>query len=328
MKAALCFIINYEHQLNKEEIWREWIEPNKDILNVYFYYKDFNKIKSNWIAEHAIPSSYIYETSYFHVIPAYLSLMKYGLRHDMQNNWFCFLTDSCCPIISPRRFRYLFYTHFNKSIMKWRPAYWNILFHKRANLALLNKEYHLANDPWFVLKRENVLQIIHFTQKDKQNTKIICDGGLANESIFAIILYWYNQLQYQNTHVISDVTHISDWTRMSSPTSPHIFKEGNEDDTKFIYSSLEKTKYAMFIRKIAPEFPDSMLRHIIYQYNDKEDAKLVIKKSLHYIYFEWKPIIIICYKIAIYNWVPIILFLYILFQLFMSYNYLKDIYVL
>ena len=46
MKIALCFIINYDHILNKEDIWREWIEPNKDIINVYFYYKDFNKIKS------------------------------------------------------------------------------------------------------------------------------------------------------------------------------------------------------------------------------------------------------------------------------------------
>ena len=47
MKIALCFIINYEHILNKEDIWREWIEPNKDIINVYFFYKDFRKIKSH-----------------------------------------------------------------------------------------------------------------------------------------------------------------------------------------------------------------------------------------------------------------------------------------
>ena len=44
MKVALCFIISYEHILNKEEIWKTWIESNKDIINVYFYYKDINKI--------------------------------------------------------------------------------------------------------------------------------------------------------------------------------------------------------------------------------------------------------------------------------------------
>ena len=46
MKIALCFIISYEHILNKEDIWKQWIEPNKDIINTYFYYKDITKIKS------------------------------------------------------------------------------------------------------------------------------------------------------------------------------------------------------------------------------------------------------------------------------------------
>ena len=91
MKAALCFIISYEHILNKEELWKEWIEPNKDIINVYFYYKDFNKIKSQWIREHTIPPNFIHETSYYHVIPAYLSLMRFALLHDAYNSWFCML---------------------------------------------------------------------------------------------------------------------------------------------------------------------------------------------------------------------------------------------
>ena len=108
MKVALCFIINYNHILNKENIWREWIEYNKDIINVYFYYKDLKKIRSKWIMEHTIPPSYIYETSYYYTIPAYFSLMKFAVNHDSNNLWFCMLTDSCCPIISPEKFRYLF----------------------------------------------------------------------------------------------------------------------------------------------------------------------------------------------------------------------------
>ena len=43
MKVSLCFIISYNHVLKKEEIWKEWIEYNKDIINIYFYYQDFNK---------------------------------------------------------------------------------------------------------------------------------------------------------------------------------------------------------------------------------------------------------------------------------------------
>ena len=100
MKIALCFIISYEHILNKEHIWREWIEPNKDIINVYFFYKDFKKIKSQWIREHTIPSTAIVETDYYHVIPAYLSILNFAMGHDNENMWFALLTDACCPIIS------------------------------------------------------------------------------------------------------------------------------------------------------------------------------------------------------------------------------------
>ena len=49
MKIALCFIISYEHILNKEEIWKEWIQPNKDIINIYFYYKDLKKTRYLWL---------------------------------------------------------------------------------------------------------------------------------------------------------------------------------------------------------------------------------------------------------------------------------------
>ena len=287
MKIALCFIISYDHILNKEEIWKEWIEPNKDIINIYFYYKDFNKIKSQWIRDRTIPTNYIHETSYYHVIPAYLSLMRFALKHDNDNNWFCMLTDSCCPIISPKRFRYLFYNNYKKSIMSWRPAWWNTEFHKRANLALLPKEIHLANDPWFVLNKEHVLQILTFVNNKKDITKTICSGGLANESLFAIILYCYRQLDLKGP-VISSVTHLTDWSRMTSATSPHTFKEANEKDIKFIDSELEKNNYSMFIRKVAPEFPNDILKQYIYEKTREEDNKLVLKEPNIFIYNRFK----------------------------------------
>jgi hypothetical protein len=262
MKIALCFIISYEHILNKEEIWKEWIEPNKDIINVYFYYKDFNKIKSQWIREHTIPPNYIHETDYLHIIPAYLSIIRFALNQDSQNNWFCMLTDSCCPIISPKKFRDLFYNNYNKSILKWSSAWWNPAKRKRANLYLLPKEFHLGNDPWFVLNKEHVLQILTFVDTKRDITRIICSGNIANESLFAIILYSYRQLEV-NGPVISEITHIADWNRNTTATSPHVFKEGNEVDIKFIDSSLEKNQYAIFIRKVSPEFPNDILKRYI-----------------------------------------------------------------
>jgi len=272
MKAALCFIISYDHVLNKEHIWRKWIEPNKVIINVYFYYKDYNKIKSDWIRNNALPQSHIHETSYYYVIPAYISLINYACGHDKKNTWLCFLTDSCCPIISPKRFRYLFFKNYNKSIISWRYAWWNTTYHKRANLALLPQEYRLANDPWFVLKREDALKCWSFIHNNSKITKIVCSGGLANESLFSIILYINKQLD----NVICSATHVTDWSRMASPTSPHIFKDANAIDLKFIENELSKNKNVMFIRKIASVFPDEVLEQFIYKHSEKEDEILNI----------------------------------------------------
>jgi len=308
MKVALCFIINYDHILNKEELWRKWIEPNKDIINVYFYYKDINKIKSKWIMNHTIPPDNIFETSYFHVIPAYLSVLNYALNQDVNNQWFCLLTDSCCPIVSPRRFRYMFFNYYNKTILSWKRAWWNIRYHKRANLLRLPSEFHLGNDPWFVMKRENVLQMLHFIKTQQTTFKTICDGGLANESIFAIIMCAYKQLE-PNGHVISAVTHLTDWNRMSSFTSPHIFKDVNNADLKFIDTELEKNKYALFIRKIAPEFSDDTLNNYIYRKNKHRDDALVIVMPPLFIYLRIKYYL---YYFGLYG-LPLLLGLYLAF---------------
>jgi hypothetical protein len=279
MKIALCFIISYDHILNKEEIWREWIEPNKDIINVYFYYKDFRKIKSKWIMEHSLPPNSIYETTYFHVMPAYISLLNFACNHDSQNKWFCMLTDSCCPIISPKKFRYLFYNEHNYSLFSWKSAWWNPHYHQRGNLAKLPKELWLANDPWFILTKENVKQVLHFINTQKRITETICSGGLANETLFAVIFKFYKELEDKpknKSHIICVSTHIADWYRRSSTTSPHVFKDADEDDIKFIDKELERNPYHIFIRKVAPEFPDEILRHYIYEHNKENDEQLIL----------------------------------------------------
>jgi hypothetical protein len=108
--------------------------------------------------------------------------------------------------------------------------------------------------------------------------------------LFAIILYCYKQLggETRTSSVISAVTHIADWTRMSSATSPYLFKEENEKDIKFIGSELEKQKYAMFIRKMAPEFPNEILRYCIYEQTKEADNKLIIKEPIIFVYNRYK----------------------------------------
>jgi hypothetical protein len=289
MKIALCFIINYNHVLNKENIWREWIESNKDIINVYFFYKDFGKIQSHWIKEHTIPPNYIVETSYYHVVPAYLSILNFAFKHDSQNKWFCMLTDSCCPIISPKRFRYLFYENYKNSIFSWKHAWWNPYFHTRSNLAKLPKELWLANDPWFVLTRENVKQVFDFVNTQQTITKTICNGGLANESLFAIIFKFCKELEDEssNSRINCAISHLVDWNRRSSTTSPHVFKDANKKDIDFIDKELERNHYAMFIRKVAPEFPDEILKYYVF----KEDNELVITEPYEIMYSRYISII-------------------------------------
>jgi hypothetical protein len=313
MKIALCFIINYDHILNKENIWRDWIEPNKDIINVYFFYKDFRKIKSLWIRQHAIHPNCIVDTSYYHVIPAYLSVLNFACNHDERNKWFCLLTDSCCPIISPRRFRYLFYQYYNSSIFSWKPSWWNPYFHKRANLAKLPNDLWLANDPWFVLTKENIKQIFHFVATQHTITKTICDGGLANESLFAIIFKFYKELENNsiNSHIICASSHLADWNRRSTTTSPHVFKNADEEDIRFIDKELERNKYTMFLRKVAPEFPDEILRHYIFKQNDDklvliEPREMIFSRYLFMVkkYLYFLPLVIAFY------------FLYLMFHVY------------
>lgn len=263
MKIALCFIISYNHILNKEKIWREWIESNKDIINIYFYYTDLHKINSEWIRKYVIPEQNIYPTSYYHIIPAYLSLLDYAIMQDYRNQWFCFLTDACCPIISPEKFRYLFYTNYNKSILKWQRAWWNVQFHKRGNLSLLPEELRLANDPWFVLQREDGIRVLQFSKQQQYLTSVVCKGGLANESLFAIIFYFTKQL----STIISQSTHITDWRRMTSSTSPYLFKTCNENDLTFIDNELKNNDYAIFLRKVDEEFPNEIINQYIYKKN-------------------------------------------------------------
>jgi hypothetical protein len=160
--------------------------------------------------------------------------------------------------------------------MNWKPAWWNVDFHKRSNLRKLSKELHLANEPWFIMKREHVCQILSFVNIKKDITHTICCGGIANESLFAIILYCYKQLDLHGS-VIKSVTHLTDWSRMTTTTSPHIFKQCNKMDITFIDSELSNNNYAIFIRKISPEFPDKILKSYIYNLNKDENQRDMLK---------------------------------------------------
>jgi len=199
MKVAICFLISYEHAVNKEQLWIDWIKPNSDIINVYFHYKNIDSIKSKWVRLHAIPPNLIKPTTYFNVVPAYFSVFSYAFNHDAENMWFCILTEACVPAISPANFRRLFLQHYPASIIKCRQAWWNIDIQQRANLKYLSPTYRLANTPWFILTRNHVHKCLIFLAGSTRIFRLVVGGGLANESIFAIILQTFKVL-YLRTH--------------------------------------------------------------------------------------------------------------------------------
>ena len=299
MKVALLFIISYHHVLQKEQLWIDWIKPNQDIINVYFHYKDFNQIKSPWIKTYSLPPKDVKNTTYYNVVPAYMALMTYAFNHDSTNMWFCFLTDSCAPIISPSAFRQRFLDHYQASILKCKPAYWNIQIHRRANLRLFKKEFWLANDPWFTLTRSHVHKCLIFLAAKNGVYNQINEGGLANESIFAIILQTFKELTNPNTYV-NECSSVADWTRMSSPTSPYLFKEGSEENINIIKNLLKENPYAMFLRKVDRSFPDAALKDIMatdfghaylmlhnqYKVKEVKDVKegIVVLYNNHFVY--------------------------------------------
>lgn len=275
IQIALCFIISYEHTLNKEKIWREWIEPNKDIIHVYVHCKDASLVKSDWLKSKCLPQEFIMETDYLHVVPAYMSLMLYGLRTDPMNQWFCFLTESCVPIISPLKFREMFLDNYETSIMSWKKAWWNMTLVKRANLHNFNSEYHLGNAPWFILCREDAARCIRYSKVNNKLYRLICQGDVANESIFAIMLHSQKRL----AHVKNEDSTITDWSRMMTSTSPYLFKRGDSADRKFIEYSLQTKKSAVFLRKVDASFPDDVLVSYMYRENNSD----TIKKRIFYL---------------------------------------------
>jgi hypothetical protein len=257
MKVALCFLISYKHVVYHERVWREWIAENADICNVYFHYQDRAKIRSPWVLRHCIPPHLVQATAYFNVVPAYMAVLSYAFKHDLENQWFCLLTESCAPAVSPAQFREQFWLHADKTVMGVRPAYWNITMHRRANLRLLQKEYWLANDPWFTLCRKHVHQCLLFLSLRQDVYKQVNDGGLANESLFAIVLQTFGETDGPR-HLNACGT-VADWSRMSSPTSPCVLT-GTEEDRRAVRLLLDANPYAMFVRKVSPRCPAAFVR--------------------------------------------------------------------
>lgn len=245
--AALVFFISGQHVLWQEALWRQWTEEVG--CHIFVHYTDASRITSTWLRQHMIPQSATRPTSYYDMVPAMMSALSYA--HQSSNaQWFCLLTEACIPVASPTRFKEMATDPQigGKTLMHWQPAWWNTAFHRRANLRLLPAGLRLGHDPWFILGREDVYVCLDgFYRRSPRLCALICRGGLANESIFAVLLRLGGRLD----GVLNERTTATDWSRMSSATSPHVFGRGDEADcAEFLRRFRTTNAHTMFLRKV------------------------------------------------------------------------------
>ena len=155
-------------------------------------------------------------------------------------------------------FKKKFDTFSEYSFLKWSRAWWPVGFHRRANLHRLSSEYHLGHDPWFILSQSHVDSCLLFMKKERNLYRLICQGIIANESIFIIML-----LKEKNmVNVMNNSSTYCDWIRRSSATSPFVFRKGNEkQDILFLKEMKQKKEFehCLFFRKVEKGFDSKFL---------------------------------------------------------------------
>lgn len=246
MGVCFLFIVSKSNVCYQEETWLTWLRYNSDIVTVKFHCDVDKPITSAWVSANAVPHTN--KTDYMHTLPAYFALMQDALK-TTSCQWFVFCTESCVPAVSPQRFRRLFFKHKDQSILKWSTCWWNPCYNNRANLALLPSGLQLGHDPWFVLCRRDVVSCVLLKQSSLFMT--VAKGQIANESIFAILLHVSGKLK----RAINSSTHLVDWSRPSSPTSPHLFSGAlTERDASVIAKLRTASPFHMFLRKVDASF--------------------------------------------------------------------------
>ena len=63
--------------------------------------------------------------------------------------------------------------------------------------------------------------------------------------------------------LINQSSNICDWSRMTSTTSPYVFKEATHENINSINKLLKENPYTMFLRKVDCDFPDTVIRQIM-----------------------------------------------------------------
>lgn len=250
--VSFCFLVTKD--LNKEHIWRSWLNNIDISYSVYVHCSNPNNITSPWLRSFIIPQNKIAPTSWGKLGQAIYNLFEEACTTS-NADWYTINSESCVPIIPAAKFSELCKKNADKSILPYCNAWWNINTNNRGNLSKFSKEYHLGHSGWYILTCADVKDIIKCKEIDPDffyNALINTDGGLTDESGIAIILKKMNNL----INTIQAETTIVDWGRTNG-NSPYTFVIGSDENRKFIDNA--KKQYTCFLRKVSPIFPDDII---------------------------------------------------------------------
>ena len=249
---SVAFLFMVTRDLVKEHIWKKWFESLPINYNIYVHCSDPTKIKSEWLKKYLIP--YNIPTTWNSHMEAELTLYRYALKNT-NDSWFINLSETTVPYISPKKFSTFFRELKTKSMLTYKRPWWSKSENNRANLLMFPPDARFGNNEWCVLCNEDVRTIMYLWDYTPI-VKTMIDGPHADESIFSVSLYIGNNFK---NNIKTDTT-IIDWERTTNyGNSPHVFTDWDKEDKKFVKDFVEQNPYTMFIRKVSPDFPDSVI---------------------------------------------------------------------
>jgi hypothetical protein len=260
--VTFCFIVTQD--LVKEHIWREWFDGLQQLrfkfaIVVHCSATHSGNVKSEWLRQHFIPADCMRPTAWGWIVNAMMSMHEHALR-ACPAAWYSSHTETCVPMVSPEKFIYIFNKRKQHSLISYDKAWWNPLKVKRANLHLLPPTMHLVHSAWCIFCHEDLSQMVNLSKTDermKQVLHTVATGHVADESYAAILLLNINNLK----NVINRPTTLVDWKRTPNGNNPHTFVEWTPQDETIVRKIKNNAKHEyMFMRKVAPTFPDHVLR--------------------------------------------------------------------
>jgi Core-2/I-Branching enzyme len=243
-KVALLFITRGD--LNHTNLWKEWIIPER--YNVYNHAK--GEIKDEWFSKFRIAETQPNEWGFILLVEQ--ALLKAALK-DEANYKFVFLSESCVPLRGANEVHNIL-TNDDCSYMRWYNIWW--VGCNQRTLSEFPKEHHWGNHTWYILNRKHAEMIanddfwIHLAHRH-----------IVGDEAYPSTFFSMEGVLHEFKNVLT--TYVN-WKR----GSPFVFRAATQENYDELLNARHNTYGSfgpwtcLFARKVAPEFPDGILKVI------------------------------------------------------------------